>query len=730
MPRPTLSDTSNRLPYILAILAVLLSSANCSPRPGAANQPASDHEAGQTESSETAASPDSRQPATTEKSEPPSNLVAHPFPRRMPAPGLTADAKNWLNTAGPLDLEQLRGKFVILDFWTYCCINCLHILPELKKLEHAYPNELVVIGVHSPKFETERELQNVREAILRYEVEHPVVNDPDMTIWKRYFVNSWPSLRVIDPEGQLVAGHSGEITFEVLKSLLDEALPYYRGRGKLDLAPLQFNFEIAQAEKMPLWFPGKVLADPSTERLWISDTGHNRIVVTDLAGKLQTVIGTGIAGMRDGSYDECQFNHPHGVAIVGDTVYVADTKNHAIRKIDLRQRQVETIAGTGVQNRSGWLPEDEQATPGEFRWAGRADQTALSSPWALWHHEGALYVAMAGPHQIWKLSLANGKIGLYAGNGRENIADGPLLPVVPFHPVGSSFAQPSGLASDGTWLYVADCEGSAIRAVPFDRSQPVRTVVGVTGTLFDFGDVDGPVDKARLQHALGVVYHRDALWVADTYNSKIKKIDPHSGHTTTIAGVQAGESDRSKAIFDEPGGISAAHSKLYVADTNHHAIRVIDLDDDNRVTTLAIAGLAPPAASQPSNPWAGCREIVRDQPAVLPANGQATIRVQIRLPDGWKLNPLANPQYARQASGAQPGDPLAVPQQVDPASTEFEVTVPIAADQRQLVLGIKYFYCREGAEGMCKLDRVLCKIPIQTTGDATAEPLELEIQAP
>lgn len=527
--------------------------------------------------------------------------LAHPFPHRQPAPSLAAEEQPWLNTAAPLKLEDLRGKFVLLDFWTYCCINCIHILPELKKLEHAYPNELVVIGVHSPKFETEKDLENVREAILRYEIEHPVVNDSEHRIWNRFFVQSWPSLRIVDPEGNLVETYSGEVTFESLKKFLDQAIPYYEEKGTLDRSPLRFDLEATRAGDTPLRFPGKVLADEVGGRLFIADSNHNRIVITDLSGKLLDTVGSGIIGRKDGSFEQCQFDHPQGMALHEETLYVADTGNHLLRKLDLANRAVSTISGTGEQSRDGWpgtheIRLDDSGNPldGPGRFVGPPKTTGLNSPWALWVHEQDLYIAMAGPHQIWKMPIDESEIGPYAGNGREDIADGPLLPPVPYQRGASSFAQPSGLASDGISLFVADSEGSAIRAVPFDTEKEVETVIGVRGTLFDFGDVDGSTDVARLQHALGVVYYEGKLYVADTYNSKIKVIDLEKRVLTTLAGAGTTDQEEAPSIFDEPAGITAAAGKLYVADTNNHVIRVVDLKNPNQITTLAIEGLNAP----------------------------------------------------------------------------------------------------------------------------------------
>jgi len=518
-------------------------------------------------------------------------MPQHPFPRRFKVSPFP-EGLAWINTARSIELKELRGKFVLLDFWTYCCINCMHVLPELKKLEKAYPKNLVVIGVHTNKFDAERDTKNITEAVLRYRIEHPIVNDPQHILWKRFGVRAWPTLVLIDPEGQAVWGKSGESTFEELEALLKKALPYYRSRNLLDEKPLRFDIEATRAKKTPLRFPGKILADEQGNRLFIADSNHNRIVVTRLDGTLLETIGAGPIGRADGDYSTARFNSPQGMALDGETLYVADTENHLVRKVDLKGRRVATVAGTGKQLR-GLSRLDRQAAP---------LRTPIASPWALWVHRGQLYIAMAGTHQIWRMSLDGSGIGPYAGNGSEDIVDGPLLPDKPYQPGFASFAQPSGLASDGTWLYVADSEGSSIRAVPFNPHKKVKTLVGTadlpSARLFTFGDVDGP--RARLQHALGIVYYENRLYVADTYNNKIKVIDPATGSTQTLAGTGRPGSSDAPATFDEPAGITAAGGKLFVADTNNHLIRVIDLRAENRVSTLTIPQLTP--NGPPGNP--------------------------------------------------------------------------------------------------------------------------------
>jgi DNA-binding beta-propeller fold protein YncE len=510
-----------------------------------------------------------------------------PFATRVPAPSLDGDFA-WLNTDRPLGLTDFRGKFVLLDFWTFCCINCIHVLPELQTLEHNYAGQLVVVGVHSAKFDAEKKLENIRDAVLRYDIEHPVVNDSEMTIWERYGVRSWPTLVLIDPEGKAVWLGEGERKSEEIAAILDRAIPYYREKGLLNEQPLHFALERDRVLPTPLRFPGKVLADPEAGRIFIADSNHHRIVVADLAGKLIDVIGRGARGQEDGGYETCSFNQPQGMAISGTNLYVADTSNHLIRKIDLRKKEVTTIAGIGEQGR-GW---PQQTAP---------RKTALNSPWALWIHDHDLYIAMAGSHQIWSMPLNESKIGIYAGNGVEDIVDG-LIGASRFgQSAYAAFAQPSGLTSDGRQLFVADSEGSAIRAIQFNPSGRVETIVGPTGSLFDFGDVDGPGRRARLQHPLGIAYDGGKLFIADAYNNKIKVLDLSDGICHTFAGTgQPGKQDASKgseAQFDEPGGLSAAGGKLYVADTNNHTIRVIDLGADAPVTTLTITGLTPPNPS-------------------------------------------------------------------------------------------------------------------------------------
>ncbi|MBI1901161.1 MAG: redoxin domain-containing protein [Planctomycetia bacterium] len=649
----------------------------------------------------------------------------------------------WLNTSGPLEVQDLKGKFVILDFWTYCCINCMHILPELKKLEQAYPNEIVVIGVHSAKFTTEKDTANIREAILRHGIEHPVVNDANQAIWDKFELEGWPGLRVIDPQGRLVAGHGGEITFEDLDRFLKMTLPYYKKRGLLDETPLRFALEEHKVLATPLRFPGKVLADGPSDRLFISDSSNNRIVVATLDGTLLAVIGDGQVGSKDGDFASARFHHPQGMALRGEVLYVADTENHLLRKVDLARQQVTTIAGTGKQQRQPreWpgVEADEAGLLVKLpdRFYGPPRKTALNSPWDLLIHGNDLFIAMAGPHQIWRMPLDESEIGVYAGNGREDIVDGPTAPDRPYARGASSFAQPSGLAADGESIYVADSEGSSIRAVPLDPAKDVRTLVGTAhlqfGRLFTFGDVDGTTPEARLQHCLGVAVGGGLVYVADTYNNKIKVLDLKDESIKTLVGSgKAGLKDQPPQ-FDEPAGLSIAAGKIYVADTSNHAIRVIDLAAGNKVTTLEIKGLKPPAPPKietaPDLSRAKVVELAKAE--VKPADGKVRFAVELKLPLGWKINGEAPMSYLVLASGdagvidrGQIGKAARLKQ---PAA-KFEVAVPVtaAAGEDAVQVVVNYYYCQENGKGLCKAGAVVFNVPLAVSAEAKDEAVALE----
>lgn len=454
---------------------------------------------------------------------------------------------DWLNTPKAIKLKDLKGKVVLLDFWTLCCINCIHTLPDLAKLEAKYPKELVVIGVHSPKFDNEKSTESIRKALARYEVRHPVINDAERKIWEAYQVDAWPTLVLIDHEGKYVARGSGEGLYDAVDAAVENLTKVAREKKALDEKPFEYRPE-ADNSSSPLRFPGKAINDPKTGTIFVADSTNHRVFAADAQGKVLWVTGNGKPGDADGNRETARFNDPQGMAILGGKLFVADRKNHKIKTIDLATQAVETVAGTGIQ--------------GVDRMGGKqAIKTGLNSPWDLWPVGNRIFVAMAGFHQIWEFDTSSGSIKAFAGNGRETITDGLLAQ--------SCFAQPSGLSSDGSRLFVADSETSSVRVVDLNPEGKVSTLVGTH--LFRFGDKDGTGNDALLQHALGVAWSGKQLFVADTYNGKIKVIDPATRKCDTFIGG-----------FNEPGGIWHFDGKLLIANTNAHEIVEVSIADKSK----------------------------------------------------------------------------------------------------------------------------------------------------
>jgi len=630
------------------------------------------------------------------------------FAGTVPAPDFPTGL-DWLNTALPLSLGDLRGKVVLLDFWTYGCINCMHVIPDLKQLEEKYAGELVVIGVHSAKFTNEGETENIRRIILRYELEHPVINDKDFVVWRQYGARAWPTFVLIDPKGKIIGSHSGEGIYELFDHVIGSVVAEFDARGQIDRTPLALVLEREGLANSPLAFPGKVLADIAHDRLFIADSNHNRVVVTDLEGHVIGVIGNGQVGLDDGDYEAATFFRPQGLTLAGEhTLYVADTENHAIRRVNLATREVETVAGTGRQSR------DYRNT------GGPALGTALNSPWDVLFHEGVVYIAMAGQHQLWTYHPDTATVRLHAGSGREELRDGSLKQ--------GGLNQPSGLATDGQVLYFADSEASAVRRASMDRKGRLETIVG-TG-LFDFGDVDGVGDTVRLQHPLAVTYKDGLLYVADTYNSKIKTIDPVTRESRTLfGGPEAGWRDGvgGDVLFDEPGGLSIAGDKLYIADTNNHVIRVADLVTGH-VTTLVMIDPDGLLALPPLDGKFAGRIIDLERRTVAP--GEGTLRLAVNLPEGYKVNGLApfsmvwsaengkislNPDDIRR-SIVNPIFPLALP---------FHATT----GDTTLVGEVVIYYCQAKRESLCLVDRARLVIPV-TVSAGGQNSLEVSFAVP
>jgi len=479
------------------------------------------------------------------------------------APEFPSSAK-WLNTESSLSLKKLRGHVIVLDFWTYCCINCIHILPDLKYLEEKFAGQPVaIIGVHSAKFKNEEREENILSAIERYGIHHPVVIDDQHRIWESFAVRAWPSFVVIDPQGKVVSQFSGEGHRQELEVIIQKLLDEGKRSQSLAEKPLELRSKPI-IQNSTLAFPGKICIDAETDRLFIADSNHHRILECQLTSpteaKILNVIGKESQGKADGSYPQASFNQPQGLAYQDNQLFVCDTENHVLRQIDLKKQLVATLAGTG-----------EQASWGSTGGGGKV--TELSSPWDVAVTKEHLYVAMAGSHQIWKYEFSSQEIYPIAGNGGENIVDGASL--------RAQLAQPSGLSLFKDQLYFADSEVSAIRKLDL-AAMEVSTLIG--NGLFVFGLQDGELEDALLQHPLGLVTTDKEIFIADTYNHALRKINLESSQISTLIKRESGavcsiEDKKCEVLpLNEPNDVKIWKRNLYIADTNNHLIRVFNLD--------------------------------------------------------------------------------------------------------------------------------------------------------
>jgi sugar lactone lactonase YvrE len=594
---------------------------------------------------------------------------------------------DWINTSEALTLNDLKGKVVLLDFWTYGCVNCIHIIPDLERLEAEYPDELVVVGVHSAKFTNEGQTENLKDVVQRYGVSHPVVNDKNFEIWDTWGVTAWPTIAVIDPTGRAVGTRPGEGVYDAIKPVVASLVAEFDGLGAISREAIALAPEADSAPQRALHYPGKVLATDG--RLWVADTGHHRVLEIDpVSGAVLAAYGSGVRGADDGGNLEATFNAPQGLALGEDTLYVADTNNHLIRAVDLDSGEVTTVAGTGKQ---GWPPE-----------SGPALEIGLSNPWDIVLSGDLLYIANAGTHQIWVADVNQGTVGPLIGNSRESTKNGSFE--------SAELAQPSGLAlSESGLLYFADSESSSIRVGDL-ATQETDLVVGGDANLFEFGDVDGQGNQARLQHPLGTALDGTTLYVADTYNSKIKRVDTEASSIASWLGTEAGWADGSQPSFNEPGGLSIDGGLLYVADTNNHSIRVVDIATGN-TSTLVLKGV------EDFNPPAAYRGEVVALARTDGAAGPASLVLDYTLPEGYKVNEDAPSSVVVSSDGSLLALATADAGDITGTHLPVEIAIDLHEGSGTAVLDVTLIYCRNETLSLCLIDQARFEVPM-TVGPA------------
>ena len=622
---------------------------------------------------------------------------------------------SWLNVSRPLTTDDLANKIILLDFWNGSGVNGFHVIPEIAKLEQEFKTDLVVIGIHSPKFDTEKETANIRQSILRYGIEEPVVNDRDFRIWRAFAVRSWPTLVLLRPDGEVAKlvtgeGHTGE-----LRKAIRDVVKAFPKRAKRGALPIQLeSSKLTQGE---FFYPSKLAYDEITKTLFVSDSSHQQIAAFTWDVKNPAnlkpafrVGKSGEAGFSNGTYSAARFRRPQGLLVSHGFLYIADTENHAIRKVDLKSKSVSTIAGTGKQGvfRSG------QGLP--------ALSTDLSSPWdvALHPDDENLVIAMAGDHQLWSLDLKTLRMSVIAGNGNEAIDDGLLGEK-------NTLAQPSGVSSLLGSLYFLDTESSSLR---FYFEGYVKTLVG--SGLFDFGFKDGERKKAKLQHPLDLFADVTGIYIADTYNHAIRRYDPEKQLMETVIGdgkpgegAANGPEIAGKTELNEPAGITKlAEGFFAVSDTNNHRIMIWNRAT-GKVERMKVEGektvsvkLEADAVKADSGIVAPKRMSVR-LPNRVPMPdakvNQTNPVIKIMPPEGYALNAEA-PSFARFFAGSPPKEILKQEWQRE------DLAKSLSLKPSDLKVGTDYFFqgsfyfCLEAKNAVCESASLSFPVRVDPTG--------------
>ncbi len=530
---------------------------------------------------------------------------------------VTKKNTQWLNVSRPLEKSDLKDRIILLDFWTYACVNCIQALPEIKKLENEFGSKLVVIGVHSRKFDNERDISSIRKAILKHDITHAVVNDPDLKIWNSFEVKAWPTFILINSRGNVVKTYVGEDEFSRIRHDVKKLVS--RHKYQINRDPLPIALEKHNLIGNVLSFPSKLeYSSDFTYKsqhlpvIFIANSGQNNILASSISGEIIVKIGSGKEGFENGSFDVASFRSPHGLLYSDNKLYVADTGNHALRVIDFKTNRVSTLIGSG---QIGSTVENNEAL--------EASNLELASPTDLefFPDKNNIAIANSGTHQILSYNLKKQTIEILAGNGSEGIDDGKYP--------DNSLAQTADMSAYGKKLYFIDSETSSLRML--DESGNIKTLIGKG--LFEFGHDNGDKTKALMQHPLGLMADDTGIYIADSFNHTIRKYDFSSGQIRDLIGAKnRGEKIGSSTQFDEPEGIIAVLDRFYIADSGNNRVVMVkrgSLDSE-------ILDVMPPLKLPKESFLQYLPNLQKIETARVKSDSEITIKINLK--SGWKIN--------------------------------------------------------------------------------------------
>lgn len=519
----------------------------------------------------------------------------------------------WLNLADDLKVSDLKNRVILLDFWTYDCVNCLQVNSKIKELEQEFGSKLTVIGVHCSNFESAKNTAAVRKAVIKYDIDYPVINDQNLAICNSFKPESienieLPTAILLDYHGQVSRKYIGRNDINKhLKEDVSKLIAKYNYRLNRDLLPILL--EKNKITGHVLSFPTRLEYVKDFEyngarfpAMFIANSGKNNIIISSMAGEIIATIGSLRQGFDDGDFDTASFDLPNGMVYKNHKLYVADTNNDAIRVVDFKENKVSTLIAGEISNQN-----DSSAI-------------TLSSPTDIKFYPDAdnIIIASAGNNQILQYDLTKQTSKIIAGDGQNGIKDGKYPQ--------NSLAQTSSLAVFGQKIYFVDAKSSSLRVIDKDGTLTTLAAKGVAES-----------EKSLLEHPLSLTVDDTGIYIADSYNNSIKKYDFSSHKINNFIGTKnSGNNLGSKGNteFDEPNGIVSVIDKFYIADSNNDRIVVINRGN----LKSSILNVMPPLRL----PKDGLLEYLPNLQKLknIEVNAKELVTIKINLPSGYKINEL------------------------------------------------------------------------------------------
>ncbi len=604
-------------------------------------------------------------------------------------------SEHWFNVSRPLEASDLKDRIVLLDFWTYACVNCVQVSQEIKKIEEQFGSKLLVIGVHSGKFDNEKDLAEIKKAIIRNDITHPVVNDPDFRIWNSFSINAWPSLVLINPRGKIEKVYVGESESMEVKSGIKKLISKFKYEVNRD--PLPIVLEKNTVVSNVLEFPTKLeygadftYKSRSAPAIFISNTGKNNIIVTSLSGDIILKIGSGIRGLQDGSFDSAAFNSPQGLLYRAGKLYVADSGNHALRQIDFKSGKVTTLIGSG-QKGSVILSAAEVSD-------GKSFDLASPTDIEFFPNYDNIAIANSGTDQILNYNISKEWVSVLAGDGSQGIMDGKYP--------NNILAQTSDMSVYNRKLYFTDSESSSLRVM--DEAGEVKTLIGKD--LFKFGRKNGGKQEALMQHPMGLMVDDTGAYISDSFNHIIRRYDLSSGQISTlVGGKKRGDNlgSGSATEFDQPEGIISVLNNFYVVDSNNNRIVILNRGNFNST----ILDVMPPLKLTKEGFLQYLPNLTKLPEIAVKSDAEISLKIDLK--KGWKINEMG-PSFVNLLEKAKE-DQVDLITVIDWQSLKAkEAKLPKLNSKKDYILQGVIYYCEDKKNALCYINSYEQKLVVKS----------------